>query len=90
MANTTTKKRDAFLSRPLCDCALRDVPGVGETAHDKLVQWVQTPQQLLGHFMLHGPEATLRWLQDDCAIRAQEANRINDALALKAARLALV
>ena len=89
-ANTTTKKLDAFLTRPLRECALTDVPGVGEVAHAKLVaaSEIRTAEQLLGQFMLLGSERMLNWLKDAGEIRTQEALRINEALAAKADRVA--
>jgi hypothetical protein len=91
--NTTTHKLNAFLSRPLRDCALCDVPGVGAVALSKLAaapERIGTAEQLLGYFMTNGQENTMRWMRIDCGIRTQEAKRITDALASKSARLSYV
>ena len=89
---TTTQKLNTFLTRPLRDCALTDVPGVGPVGHAKLVDAseIRTPEQLLGQFMLLGPERMRRWLEDAVEIRGQEAQRISDALSAKADRVLCV
>ena len=83
----TSKKQNTFLSTPLQDCSLSDVPGVGEVARAKLIEaGVATPEQLMGHFLIakrnHG--IMTQWLMAS-GIRTQEAVKIASALDCKAA-----
>ena len=89
---STTQKLNTFLSRPLRDCALREVPGVGEVAHDKIVaaSEIDTAEKLIGQFLLLGRERSQLWLRDACGVRSQEAQRITDALQSKTERLVCV
>ena len=89
---STTQKLNTFLSRPLRDCALREVPGVGEVAHAKIVaaSEIDTAEKLIGQFLLLGRERSQLWLRDACGVRSQEAQRITDALQSKTERLVCV
>jgi hypothetical protein len=82
MTTTTTKKFNSFISRPLQDCALNDVPGVGKSSSSKLQSsGLDTPEKLMGLYLVsdRDPEKMKRWLIDHCTIRAQEARKISDA-----------
>ena len=82
---TTTKKQNTFISTPLQDCALHDVPGVGDVAHARLVgAGVETAEQLVGHFLVskRDPQAMTQWLLA-AGVRVQEVNRIVAALEKK-------
>jgi hypothetical protein len=84
----TTKKHASFLSTPLQDCALGEVPGVGPVAHARLVAaGVSTAEQLMGRFLLCGrcEDAMVQWLMGMGGIRAQEAGKIAAALERKGA-----
>eukprot|EP00282_Hemiselmis_andersenii_P020008 CAMPEP_0172034652 /NCGR_PEP_ID=MMETSP1041-20130122/21135_1 /TAXON_ID=464988 /ORGANISM="Hemiselmis andersenii, Strain CCMP439" /LENGTH=108 /DNA_ID=CAMNT_0012691609 /DNA_START=34 /DNA_END=361 /DNA_ORIENTATION=- len=51
MSITTTKKFEQFQSRPLRDCLLKDVPGVGEVAENKLKDAnIDDACKIVGHF----------------------------------------
>ena len=83
----TSKKQNTFLSTPLQDCSLSDVPGVGEVARAKLIEaGVGTPEQLMGHFLISKRNHTTmaQWLMVS-GIRTQEAVKIASALDRKAA-----
>ena len=83
----TSKKHSTFLSTPLQDCSLSDVPGVGEVARAKLIEaGVATPEQLMGHFLISKRDHTImaQWLMAS-GIRTQEAVKIASALDRKAA-----
>jgi hypothetical protein len=82
----TTKKFNSFISRPLQDCMLSDVPGVGEKSLHKLLDaGINTPDKLIGMFFMNNrdPEQMRRWLTTVCAIRSQEAEKISEALERK-------
>ena len=84
-ATTTTKKQASFLSTPLQDTALHDVPGIGSVSHTHLTNaGVGTSQQLMGHFLImnRDVDAMARWLQA-AGVRAQEVGKIVDALERK-------
>lgn len=88
---TTTKKFDSFIATPLQDNSdLRCVPGVGDVALQKLkAANIDTAEQLVGHFMLLKRDVPrmVSWLKDVCEVRAQEANKIAEALDRKASRI---
>jgi hypothetical protein len=87
MTNTTTKKFNTFLSRPLQDSVLGDIPGVGKSSLVKLLSMhMDTPEKLMGLYMVSSrdPEKMKCWLMSNCAIRAQEAGKISEALDRKA------
>ena len=89
-ATTTTLKMNNFLSRPLRDTTLSDVPGVGPATLAKLKSAnIETAAQLVGHFLLTGSDAavTCRWLKDACEVRETEAVKVAEALQSKAARI---
>jgi hypothetical protein len=84
----TTKKFNDFMSRPLQDCDIKNVPGVGPVALGKLKNAnIDTAEKLVGHFLLLGrdPDKMTNWLQEVCDIRVQEGTKISDALHKKAA-----
>jgi hypothetical protein len=85
MATTinNTKKFNSFISRPLQDCSLSDVPGVGKSTLEKLFAAnIDTPEKLMGMFLMSGRDAKKikDWLTSVCCIRAQEASRMSEAL----------
>ena len=83
---TTTKKFNTFISTPLQDIALPDIPGVGPVAHARLVAaGVVSSEQLMGHFLLanRGEDEMRKWLVEEVGVRAQEAGKIVAALAQK-------
>jgi hypothetical protein len=85
--NTTTKKFNTFLSRPLQDCELNDVPGVGQATQLKLLQnSMDTPEKLMGVYLLSSRNQMNmeRWLISNCALRTQEARKISEAQDKKA------
>ena len=82
---SSTKKNNTFLSTPLQDCSLCDVPGVGEVSHARLLEaGISTPEQLVGHFLVckRDHDAMTRWLVA-LGIRTQEAVKIATALERK-------
>ena len=86
MTTTTTKKFNTFLSRPLQDCALGDIPGVGKSTLPKLQgSGMDTPEKLMGLFLLSSrdPVKLKEWLIHTCGIRAQEAGKITEAFDTK-------
>jgi hypothetical protein len=90
---TTTLKLETFLSRPLRDCSLRDVPGVGEVVHGLLqVADIDTAEKLMGQFLLLGRDSARMadWLHDACQVRVQEARKVAEALHAKGVRLVLI
>jgi hypothetical protein len=90
MGETTTKKFDDFMSRPLQDCDIQNVPGVGPVALGKLKDAnIDTAEKLVGHFLLLGrdTEKMSKWLQDVCEIRMQESGKVSEALQKKAAKI---
>jgi hypothetical protein len=79
----TTKKFNSFIARPLKECTLDDVPGVGRTSLSKLLRaGIDTPEKLVGMYFISNkdPENMKRWLMYACSIRAQEAGAISEAL----------
>jgi len=51
MSITSTKKFEKFQSVPLKECGLRDVPGVGEVAENKLKDAnIDDACKIIGHF----------------------------------------
>jgi hypothetical protein len=86
LPTTTTKKHATFLSTPLQDSGLLDVPGVGEVAGARLADaGVDSAEQLVGHFLVgrRCPAAMTRWLLG-AGVRAQEAGKIVGAVERKA------
>ena len=86
----TTKKFDDFMSRPLQDCDIQNVPGVGPVALAKLKDAnIDTAEKLVGHFLLLGRDTDkmAKWLQEVCEVRVQEGTKISDALHKKAAKI---
>ena len=84
--NTTTKKFNTFISRPLQDCSLNDIPGVGKTSLAKLLDaQMDTPEKLMGLFLVSSRDTQRmkHWLVSNCSIRAQEAVKISEALERK-------
>lgn len=84
-ATTTTKKHNTFMSTPLQDCALSDIPGVGDVARARLIAaGVETPEQLVGHFLVgkRDTRAMTHWLLT-AGVRAQEVGKIVAALEKK-------
>lgn len=83
----TSKKHNTFLSTPLQDCSLSDVPGVGDVARAKLIEaGVCTPEQLMGHFLISKRDhAAMTQLLIGSGIRTQEATKIASALESKGA-----
>ena len=82
MTTTTTKKFNSFISRPLQDCTLGDIPGVGKSTLPKLqCSGMDTPEKLMGLYLLSSrdPEKLKEWLIHTCGIRAQEAGKITEA-----------
>ena len=83
MTTTTTKKFNSFISRPLQDCSLNDVPGVGAASRAKLIDArLDTPEKLMGMFLISSrdPQQMKHWLISSCLLRAQEAGKISEAL----------
>ena len=90
MSLTTTKKFEQFQSRPLRDCVLKDVPGVGEVAEGKLKDAnIDTAEKIIGHFLTLGrdTEKMTQWLKDVCEVREQDGKKISEALAEKAEKI---
>jgi hypothetical protein len=90
---TTTKKFNNFISRPLQDCSLLDIPGVGKCSHEKLVaSGMDTPEKLMGLFLVSARSAQKmkQWLVSNCSVRAQEAGKISEALDRKSQGAMLV
>jgi len=90
ITTTTTLKMNNFLSRPLRDATLSDVPGVGPATLAKLkAANIETATQLVGHFLLTGSDTavTSRWLKDACEVRETEAVKVAEALHTKAGRI---
>ena len=86
----TTKKFDDFMSRPLQDCDIKNVPGVGEVVLGKLKDAnIDTAEKLVGHFLLLGRDADkmTQWLKDVCEVRSQEAVKVSEALEKNAAKI---
>ena len=84
---TTTKKQTTFLSTPLQDSTLHDVPGVGPVSHAQLTEaGVRSAQQLVGQFLVMDcdREAMAQWLADGVGVRAQEVGKIVNAVEKKA------
>jgi hypothetical protein len=87
MTNTTTKKFNTFISRPLQDSTLSDIPGVGKSSLLKLLSMsMDTPEKLMGLYLFsnRNPETVKLWLITNCTIRAQEAGKISEAIDKKA------
>ena len=82
LSNATTKKFNTFISTPLQDCMLNDIPGIGDIARSRLTgAGVETAEQLVGHFLVgkRDPQAMTHWLLA-VGVRMQEANKIVAAL----------
>ncbi len=80
---TTTKKFNSFIARPLQDCSLSDIPGVGKSSLAKLLEVkMDTPEKLMGVYLISSrdPQRMKHWLVSHCSIRAQEAGKISDAI----------
>jgi tRNA A22 N-methylase len=93
MTTTTTKKFNTFLSRPLQDCTLNDIPGVGPSSLSKLLSsGMDTPEKLMGLYLISNsnPKNMKQWLMDKCKIRTQEAGKISDAVDKKSHGVMLV
>jgi hypothetical protein len=93
VTTTTTKKQNTFLSTPLQDSTLHDVPGVGPASHAQLTEaGVRSAQQLVGQFLVCDcdRDAMARWLADGVGLRVQEAGRIVDAVERKAKAMVTV
>ena len=83
---TTTKKQNTFMSTPLQDSSLADVPGVGAVACARLNEaGIISSEQLMGHFLISNRSAVImtQWLTVS-GVRAQEAGKIAAALECKA------
>jgi hypothetical protein len=81
-ATTTSKKNNTFMSTPLQDCSLSDVPGVGEVSHSRLIgAGIATTEQLMGQFLIvkRDRDAMTQRLMA-LGIRTQEAVKIATAL----------
>ena len=88
----TTKKFDDFLAKPLQDCDIKDVPGVGPTSLTKLkTATIDTAMKLMGHYLTTGSDVDkmTEFLEVVCDIRKQEGAKISDALQKKAARIVI-
>ena len=93
MTTTTTKKFNTFLSRPLQDCLLNDIPGVGPSSLAKLLSsGMDTPEKLMGLYLISNsdPNEMKQWLTENCKLRTQEAGKISDALDKKSRGAMLV
>ncbi len=87
MQKNNTKKFNSFLSTPLQDCTLSDIPGVGQSSLAKLLKLhITSPEQLIGICLTVScnPVRTKQWLMSTCAIRSQEAETMSEALCRKA------
>lgn len=83
---TTTKKFNTFLSRPLQDCTLSEIPGVGKSSLIKLTEvCMDSPEKLMGMFLVLGRDKhrMKQWLITAASIRAQESDKISNALERK-------
>mmetsp|Transcript_12240 Transcript_12240/g.24409 ORF Transcript_12240/g.24409 Transcript_12240/m.24409 type:complete len:94 (-) Transcript_12240:96-377(-) len=92
MSVTTTKKNEQFQGTPLQDCKLADVPGVGGVSMAKLAEAnITTAEHLIGQFLSlsRDSDKMTNWLEEVCEIRNQEAKKVSEALAEKAAKLVL-
>jgi hypothetical protein len=83
MTTTTTKKFNTFISRPLQDCSMSDIPGVGASSLAKLLDAsIDTPEKLMGMYLISNRDTKKmkNWLVSNCSLRANEAGKISDAL----------
>ena len=92
--NSTTKKRNTFISTPLTAVtSLTMVPGIGTVTLVTLSKvGIISPQQLVGHFMVLNRDAAAMtsWLKQSCGVRQREADTIVEALAEKCERLGVM
>jgi hypothetical protein len=90
MTEKTTKKFNSFISRPLQDCSITDIPGAGVSSVAKLIEaGMDTPEKLMGVFLVscRDTETMKKWLVSACSLRAHEAGRIATALERKSQSL---
>lgn len=89
----TTKKFDSFISKPLRDTKLVDVPGVGDVAASKLRDAnIDTSEKLVGQFLVLGRDGDRMadWLRCACGIRVQDAAAITRALEVKTEKILMI
>ena len=83
---TTTFKSKRFMSTPLRDCELKEVPGVGPVTLQKLKDHkIDTAHKLVGHFLAMGKNGDKmeKWLEDKCEVGKREAKMIVNAIDAK-------
>ena len=83
MTESNTKKFNTFISRPLQDCSLSDIPGIGMSTLAKLIEAdIDTPEKLMGVYFIssRNSQKMKEWLVSVCSLRAQEAGKISEAL----------
>ena len=83
MTESNTKKFNTFISRPLQDCSLSDIPGIGMSTLAKLLEAdIDTPEKLMGVYFIssRNSQKMKEWLVSVCSLRAQEAGKISEAL----------
>jgi hypothetical protein len=93
MGSTTSKKLDTFISKPLQDTNLLDVPGIGPVAAGKLKDAnIDTSEKLVGYFLVLGRDTERfgAWLHEICGVRSQDAVRVSQALETKAMKILLL
>ena len=85
-STTTTKKFNTFISRPLQDSSIRDIPGVGTCSLTKLLEMnIDSPEKLMGMYLMSNRDRQKmkNWIISSCSIRAQEAEKITNAIEKK-------
>ena len=84
---------EKFLSSPLQDLALEDVPGVGTKTLQALQRHkIKTAEQLFGYFLYVGrhENAVRGFLKDDMGVHGATAKRLYDSMITKANRLCVM
>jgi len=87
---STSARVDYFLSTPLQDIALADVPGVGPRTLEALARrHIRTAEQLLGHFIYkqRSEDAVRGFLRDDIGLQGAVAAKLFNSMVLKADRV---
>lgn len=86
-ATSTSVALEYFLSTPLQDIALTDVPGVGEASLKVLFrQNIRTTEQLFGYFLYLGRKehAVRAFLRDIIGLQGAQAKQVYDSMTSKA------
>ncbi len=80
-----------FISTPLQDCEITDVPGLEHRAVEKLKEAnIDTAEKLIVQYLILGRDVDTMadWLMEVCDIRSKEAGKICDVLDRKAEKTA--